>query len=103
VIDSDLVGFLVVATVLTVMPGADMALIARSVLASRRRAGYLTSLGISAGLLVHAVASALGLSAIGSPGIAARCDRAADCVDVNQLFLPPEYQGRNVGQRCVTP
>lgn len=63
-IDGDLLGFLVVATVLTVMPGADMALIARNVLTYGRRAGYVTSVGIAAGLIVHAVASALGLSAI---------------------------------------
>lgn len=63
-IDGELLSFLVVATVLTVMPGADMALVARNVLAYGRRAGYVTSLGISAGLIVHAVASALGLSAI---------------------------------------
>lgn len=63
-IDGDLVGFFVVATVLTIMPGADMALIARSVLTSGRRAGYIMSLGIASGLLVHAVASALELSAI---------------------------------------
>jgi threonine/homoserine/homoserine lactone efflux protein len=52
VIDPDLVGFFVVATALTVMPGADMALIARSVLTHGRRAGYVMSLGISAGLLL---------------------------------------------------
>ena len=63
-IDRDLVGFFLVATALTVMPGADMALVARSVLTHGRRAGYIMSLGISAGLIVHAVASALGLSAI---------------------------------------
>jgi threonine/homoserine/homoserine lactone efflux protein len=34
------------------------------VLTHGRRAGYVMSLGISAGLIVHAVASALGLSAI---------------------------------------
>ena len=63
-IDRDLVGFFLVATARTVMPGADMALVARSVLTHGRRAGYIMSLGISAGLIVHAVASALGLSAI---------------------------------------
>jgi threonine/homoserine/homoserine lactone efflux protein len=63
-IDGELVGFFVVAAVLTVMPGADMALIARSVLTYGRRSGYIMSLGIAAGLIVHAVASALGLSAI---------------------------------------
>lgn len=42
-IDSDLVGFFVVATVLTIIPGADMALIARRVLTHGRRAGYIMS------------------------------------------------------------
>jgi threonine/homoserine/homoserine lactone efflux protein len=53
-----------VATIITVIPGVDMALIARSVLAHGRRAGYVTSVGVSTGLWVHAVASALGLSSI---------------------------------------
>jgi len=64
VIDSQLVAFAVVATIITVIPGVDMALIARSVLTRGRRAGYVTSVGICTGLWVHAVASALGLSAI---------------------------------------
>ena len=62
--DPQLVAFAVVAGVVTIIPGADMALVARSVLAHGRRAGYVTSLGICTGLWVHAVASALGLSAI---------------------------------------
>jgi len=41
-----------------------MALVAHSVLSRRRRAGYVTSVGACTGLWVHAMASALGLSAI---------------------------------------
>ena len=63
-IDSQLVAFAVVATIVTVIPGVDMALVARNVLARGRRAGYVTSAGICSGLWIHAVASALGLSAI---------------------------------------
>ena len=63
-IDPQLVAFTVVATIVTVIPGVDMALVARSVLTRGRRAGYITSVGICTGLWVHAVASALGLSAI---------------------------------------
>jgi threonine/homoserine/homoserine lactone efflux protein len=64
VIDGEVVAFVAVATVVTLIPGADMALVARNVLAGGPRAGYLTSVGICAGLLVHALASAVGLSAI---------------------------------------
>jgi threonine/homoserine/homoserine lactone efflux protein len=63
-LDPQLVAFALVAAVVTVVPGADMALVARSVLARGRWAGYVTSLGCCSGLWVHAVASALGLSAI---------------------------------------
>jgi threonine/homoserine/homoserine lactone efflux protein len=56
--------FTVVAAVVTVIPGVGMALVARSVLTRGHRAGYITSVGICTGLWVHAVASALGLSAI---------------------------------------
>src|SRR3989442_1295302 len=62
--DPQLVAFTVVATIVTIIPGADMALVARSVLTRGRRAGYVTSVGICTGLWVHAVASALGLSAV---------------------------------------
>src|SRR5882762_3046772 len=63
-LDSQLLAFALVAAVVTVIPGADMALVARSVLSRGRRAGCVSSVGICTGLWVHAVASALGLSTI---------------------------------------
>jgi len=63
-IDPQIISFGIVAAVVTVLPGADMALVARNVLAHGRGAGYATSIGCCTGLWVHAVASALGVSAI---------------------------------------
>jgi RhtB (resistance to homoserine/threonine) family protein len=62
--DSRLLAFIGVAGILTVMPGADMALVTRNVLALGRRRAMLTIFGICAGCLIHATASALGVSAI---------------------------------------
>ena len=44
-VDPQLVAFTVVATIVTVIPGVDMALVARSVLTRGRCAGYVTSVG----------------------------------------------------------
>src|SRR5687768_4892620 len=63
-IDPQLVaGFLALA-LLTISPGADMALVAKVAVARGHRAAVWTSLGICAGLPLHAAASALGLAAV---------------------------------------
>jgi threonine/homoserine/homoserine lactone efflux protein len=62
--DPRLFAFVGVAAVLTVLPGADMALVMRNVLAFGRRRTMLTIAGIAAGCVIHATASALGMSAI---------------------------------------
>jgi threonine/homoserine/homoserine lactone efflux protein len=63
-IDGSILVFIGIAALLTILPGADMALVAKVTLLDGRRAAFFTSLGITAGLPVHATASALGLSLI---------------------------------------
>jgi threonine/homoserine/homoserine lactone efflux protein len=56
--------FLGVITLLTITPGADMAMVSRSVFLGGRRAAFATTLGIAAGCLVWALASAAGVAAV---------------------------------------
>ena len=60
----DLVAFIGVVAVIVVLPGPDMALVLQNGLARGRRAAVETALGINAGLLVWAVAAALGVAAL---------------------------------------
>jgi len=60
----DVVAFAGVAAVIVVVPGPDMALVLRNGVAEGRRAAVATALGINAGLLVWALAAALGIAAL---------------------------------------
>jgi threonine/homoserine/homoserine lactone efflux protein len=63
-VDDRLLPFVGVSVVVAVVPGPDMALVARNVLGHGRSAGFATSLGICTGLLGSAVAAGLGVSTI---------------------------------------
>jgi threonine/homoserine/homoserine lactone efflux protein len=56
--------FTIAATFVTISPGPDMALVARRAITEGWRRASVTSAGILTGLLVHATASAVGISAI---------------------------------------
>jgi threonine/homoserine/homoserine lactone efflux protein len=61
---ADLVAFIGVVAVIVVLPGPDMALVLQNGLTRGRRAAVETAIGINAGLLVWAVAAALGVAAL---------------------------------------
>jgi threonine/homoserine/homoserine lactone efflux protein len=56
--------FVGIAALLTITPGADMAMVSRSVLIGGRREAFATTLGILAGCFVWAIVSAAGVAAV---------------------------------------
>ena len=56
--------FIVLASVLTIVPGPDTLLVLRNTMQGGLRAGTGTTLGICSGLFVHATLSAVGVSAL---------------------------------------
>jgi threonine/homoserine/homoserine lactone efflux protein len=60
----DLGPFLLVAAILVITPGVDMAVVTRNALLDGRRAAVLTALGINLGVLFWVTAAALGLAAV---------------------------------------
>ena len=61
---NDLLPFIGVAIAVVVIPGPDMALVARNVFRYGRSAGFATSFGICTGILGWAVAAVLGIATI---------------------------------------
>jgi threonine/homoserine/homoserine lactone efflux protein len=62
--DERLLAFISVAIVVVVVPGPDMALVARNVIRHGRSSGYATSIGICVGTLGWALAAGLGVSTL---------------------------------------
>lgn len=56
--------FVAVASLIVIVPGADMALVARNTLVGGRSAGLHTAIGTLLGLVVHAGAALVGLSVV---------------------------------------
>ena len=63
-LDDRLLAFIAVSMAVVVIPGPDMALVARNVLRHGRSAGFATSVGICTGVLGWAVAAALGVATL---------------------------------------
>ncbi|MFC0590245.1 LysE family translocator [Novosphingobium aquiterrae] len=61
---SHLAAFLVAATLLTITPGVDTAMVLRAATVEGRRAGLLAALGINLGCLIWGGAVALGLGTV---------------------------------------
>ncbi len=62
--NSQLLAFVGVCILITLVPGLDTAMVTRNVVARGRRAGIMTAVGTASGLFIHATAVALGVSAI---------------------------------------
>ncbi|MFG3113643.1 LysE family translocator [Streptomyces sp. NPDC048197] len=61
---TSLLGFTLVAALLTISPGPDFAVVLRTALGSGRRAALCSALGVAAGCFVWGLAGAVGLTAM---------------------------------------
>ena len=64
ILDPQVVAFTLLAALMTISPGADTFLVVRNTLRGGRDDGWMTVAGICSGLFVHALLSALGVSAV---------------------------------------
>jgi threonine/homoserine/homoserine lactone efflux protein len=62
--DSDTLAFIGVSAIVVITPGPDMVLVTTHALATGRSAARLAAIGVCVGVLVHAAAAAIGLSAL---------------------------------------
>lgn len=58
------IGFVVAAALLSIIPGQDMLFIISNAIVGGRRTGVLCAVGVSTGIAVHTFAAAFGLSAL---------------------------------------
>lgn len=63
-VDARFAAYVVVAALLIVTPGPDMALVTRNAFSAGRRAAWFTALGVGIGILGWACASALGVGSL---------------------------------------
>ena len=109
--DDRLLAFLGISIAVCVIPGPDMALIARNVFRYGRSAGYATSLGICTGTLGWAIAAALGVATLlASSAVAFTVLKLAGAAYLIYLGIttlrdrhPAEVGVRAAGARALSP
>jgi threonine/homoserine/homoserine lactone efflux protein len=63
-ISSAILGFALVAGLITIVPGLDTAMVLRSTISHGRRHGFATAIGVSSGALIWGAGAAVGVSAL---------------------------------------